>query len=55
MIIDPRLHRIVSTQAYPLLFATISGAHLYGFPSPDSEFDLRGEHVLPRRHVVPNG
>ena len=32
---------------YPLLFATISGAHLYGFPSPDSDFDLRGVHILP--------
>jgi predicted nucleotidyltransferase len=29
---------------YPLLFATISGAHLYGFPSADSDFDLRGVH-----------
>ena len=28
MTIDPRLHRIVATQPYPLLFATISGAHL---------------------------
>lgn len=36
MTIDPRLHRIVAAQPYPLLFATISGAHLYGFPSPDS-------------------
>jgi hypothetical protein len=32
---------------YPLLFATISGAHLYGFPSPDSDYDLRGVHILP--------
>ena len=46
MIIDPRLQRIVAAQPYPLLFATISGAHLYGFPSPDSDFDLRGAHVL---------
>ena len=29
------------------LFATISGAHLYGFPSPDSDVDLRGAFVLP--------
>lgn len=36
MTIDPRLHRITAAQPYPLLFATISGAHLYGFPSPDS-------------------
>src|ERR1051325_4678771 len=50
--IDPRLHRIVAAQPYPLLFATISGAHLYGFPSPDSDFDLRGAHVLPLENVV---
>ncbi len=31
----------------PLLFATVSGAHLYGFPSADSDWDLRGVHVLP--------
>jgi Predicted nucleotidyltransferase len=50
--IDPCLHRIVAAQLYPLLFATISGAHLYGFPSPDSDFDLRGVHVLPLDKVV---
>jgi hypothetical protein len=52
MITDPRLHRIVAAQPYPLLFATISGAHLYGFPSPDSDDDLRGAHVLPLDAVV---
>jgi predicted nucleotidyltransferase len=52
MTIDPRLHRIVAAQPYPFLFATISGAHLYGFPSPDSDFDLRGAHVLPLEKVV---
>ena len=52
MTTDPRLHRIVAAQPYPLLFATISGAHLYGFPSPDSDFDLRGAHVLPLEKVV---
>ena len=52
MTIDPRLNRIVSSQPYPLLFATISGAHLYGFPSPDSDFDLRGAHVLPLEKIV---
>jgi uncharacterized protein len=49
---EPRLHRIVEAQPYPLLFATISGAHLYGFPSPDSDFDLRGAHILPIKNVV---
>lgn len=52
MTIDPRLHRITAAQPYPLVFATISGAHLYGFPSPDSDFDLRGTHVLPLEKVV---
>jgi predicted nucleotidyltransferase len=52
MTIDPRLHRIVASQPYPLVFATISGAHLYGFPSPDSDFDLRGSHLLPLEKVV---
>jgi predicted nucleotidyltransferase len=52
MNIDLRLQRIVTAQPYPLLFATISGAHLYGFPSPDSDFDLRGAHILPLERVV---
>jgi len=52
MIHDPRLTQQVREHGYPLLFATISGAHLYGFPSPDSDFDLRGVHVLPIREVV---
>tara|TARA_R110002072_G_C7806958_1_gene522132 strand:- start:117 stop:926 length:810 start_codon:yes stop_codon:yes gene_type:complete len=34
------------------LFATLSGSHLYGFPSPDSDFDLRGAFVAPLRRVL---
>ena len=52
MNIDPRLCRQVAAHPYPLLFATISGAHLYGFPSPDSDYDLRGVHLLPLEQVV---
>src|SRR5574341_603321 len=52
MNIDPRVQTEISSQPYPLLFATISGAHLYGFPSPDSDYDLRGAHILPVREVV---
>ena len=48
----PLLRRVVGEQPYPLLFATVSGAHLYGFASPDSDFDLRGVHVLPARDVL---
>jgi hypothetical protein len=50
--LDPRLLRQVELHLYPLLFVTISGAHLYGFPSPDSDYDLRGVHLLPLREVV---
>jgi uncharacterized protein len=42
----------VKEHPYPLLFATISGAHLYGFPSPDSDYDLRGVHILPVDEVL---
>jgi predicted nucleotidyltransferase len=49
---EPRLLKEVASHPYPLLFVTISGAHLYGFPSPDSDYDLRGVHVLPVREVV---
>jgi len=52
MKIDPRLTQIAANQPHPLLFATISGAHLYGFPSPDSDYDLRGVHILPLKEVV---
>ncbi len=34
------------------VFATISGAHLYGFASPDSDVDLRGAFLLPMRDVL---
>jgi uncharacterized protein len=47
-----KLERQVAAHPYPLVFATISGAHLYGFPSPDSDFDLRGIHLLPLEQVV---
>jgi hypothetical protein len=47
-----QLASTVQNQRYPLLFATISGAHLYGFPSPDSDYDLRGVHILPIQEVI---
>ncbi len=34
------------------VFVTISGAHIYGFPSLDSDIDLRGAHVKPLRELV---
>jgi len=49
---DPRLRQQIDSHPYPLVFATISGAHLYGFPSPDSDYDLRGVHLLPLEDVI---
>ena len=50
--LDPTILNSVFPHSYPFLFVTISGAHLYGFPSPDSDFDLRGVHILPVSEVV---
>ena len=49
---DKRLDFIINQQPFPLMFVTVSGAHLYGFPSPDSDYDLRGVHLLPLRDIV---
>ena len=46
------LRPVVAEQPYPMVFATVSGAHLYGFPSRDSDVDLRGVYVLPAEEVV---
>ena len=34
------------------LQAGVTGAHYYGFPSPDSDLDLKGVHVAPTAAVV---
>ncbi|MEV0263875.1 nucleotidyltransferase domain-containing protein [Streptomyces sp. NPDC050617] len=46
------LRPAVAEQPDPLLFVTVSGAHLYGFPSRDSDVDLRGVHLLPVEALV---
>jgi hypothetical protein len=43
---------VVAAQPYPMIFATVSGAHLYGFASVDSDLDLRGAHLLPAAEIV---
>ena len=42
-------NKFVDTLDIDPLFVTVSGAHLYGFPSPDSDIDLRGCHLMPLR------
>jgi predicted nucleotidyltransferase len=46
------IEEVTARHPYPLLFMSVSGAHLYGFPSPDSDADLRGVHLLPADEVV---
>jgi predicted nucleotidyltransferase len=36
----------------PLLWLSLSGAHAYGFPSQDSDLDLKGVHVVPSRTLL---
>ncbi|WP_369257296.1 nucleotidyltransferase domain-containing protein [Streptomyces sp. R35] len=51
-VLDIDLAAVVAEQPDPVLFATVSGAHLYGFPSRDSDVDLRGVHLLPTAELV---
>lgn len=50
--LDMELDSVVVAQPGRVLFATVSGAHLYGFPSRDSDVDLRGVHLLPIAELV---
>ncbi|HEY0156877.1 MAG TPA: nucleotidyltransferase domain-containing protein [Thermoanaerobaculia bacterium] len=52
LVLPELVTRTIAAHPYPLVFATISGAHLYGFPSPDSDYDVRGVHVLPAAEVL---
>ncbi|MDL4816142.1 nucleotidyltransferase domain-containing protein [Actinomadura opuntiae] len=46
------LDALAAGHPYPRAFVTVSGAHLYGFPSQDSDVDLRGVHLLPLEEIV---
>lgn len=52
MIDHPLVRDEVARRPFPLLLATISGAHRHCFPSPDSDYDLRGVRILPSREAV---
>ncbi|WP_428261117.1 nucleotidyltransferase domain-containing protein [Haliangium sp.] len=48
-----REHLAAITRRGPTpVFASISGAHLYGFASPDSDVDLRGAFLWPAQAVL---
>jgi uncharacterized protein len=42
-----RFDHALAALPHRFVFVTVSGSHLYGFPSADSDFDLRASHVLP--------
>lgn len=45
-------HEAAARHPYPLLFARVGGARLYGFPSPDSDYDRQGLRLLPMADCV---
>ncbi len=47
-----KLSQMASGEVPRGLFVTISGAHLYGFPSPDSDVDLRGCYLAPLEDLI---
>lgn len=51
MVDRPYLAEVAARGPAPV-FATISGAHLYGFASKDSDVDLRGAFLLPAEALV---
>jgi uncharacterized protein len=50
--VPPWTAEVARSLPYPLIFATVSGAHLYGFASADSDLDVRACHLLPAAEVV---
>ena len=45
------LERLQTVPARPIFFA-LTGAHAYGFPSPDSDLDLKAMHVVPAARLL---
>ena len=50
--IPPMAADAVAALPYPAVFATISGSHMYGFASVDSDLDVRAVHQLPLDEVI---
>jgi predicted nucleotidyltransferase len=51
-LLDRQRLRDLLTNGPEPLFATVSGAHLYGFASANSDVDLRGAFVLPALELL---
>jgi uncharacterized protein len=46
--------RFVAVQPPPgrIVLCAVTGAHMYGFPSPDSDLDLKGMHLMPTTSLL---
>lgn len=44
--------RANGAERLPLMWLALGGAHAYGFPSEDSDLDLKGVHALPARSLL---
>lgn len=42
----------LKSQTYPMVFATVCGAHLAGLSAADSPYVIRGAHVLPTKQIL---
>lgn len=49
-----RARRFLAAHPPPgeLILCGVTGSHYYGFPSPDSDIDLKGIHLAPTRSVL---
>lgn len=45
-------HTLTFSHSYPLIFATVTGSHAFGYASPLSDFDVHGAHILSLQHVL---
>lgn len=50
--IETRLTRVAADEGVRLLMAVESGSRAWGFPSPDSDYDVRFLYVRPRRDYL---
>jgi predicted nucleotidyltransferase len=46
------LQQCLQQHPYPVLFASITGSHVYGFATELSDYDVHGVHCLPLEQIV---